>query len=114
MKTATKVWLGIFVVVLAFISWWMYFTFGLPRYHADAKGDLVSGTTKLVLVSKMLPNDHTNITIPHLIPFWRSIGIVDGSMAGHLWGFTDHDNLYVLYQPNTEMPWQTVYKYAAN
>ncbi|WAH37441.1 hypothetical protein [Alicyclobacillus dauci] len=107
-----SVWIGVLVIIGALVLWWAYFTYWVPRFHMDSKGDLVSGNTKLVLVSQMLPNDKVKITTPRMIPFWKSIGIVDGSTPGRLWNFTYDGNRYVLYEPNVEMPWKTVYKYA--
>ncbi|KRW91113.1 hypothetical protein SD51_11115 [Alicyclobacillus tengchongensis] len=99
------------VVILTVVLWWAHFIFWLPHFHEDAQGNLVSGTTKLILVSKLLPGDNSGIVVPRRIPFWHSIGIVDGDMDGRLWKFTEHGRQYVLYEPNTEMPWQWVYKY---
>ncbi|MCL6442201.1 MAG: hypothetical protein K6T83_01835 [Alicyclobacillus sp.] len=101
-------------IVVLLVLWWVHFMFWLPHFHEDAQGDLVSGKTKLVLVSKLLPGDKTGITVPDTLWFWDSVGIVDGNMDGRLWKFTEHGRQYVLYQPNTEMPWRWVYTYAAN
>jgi hypothetical protein len=60
----------------------------------------------------MLPNEKVRITIPQFIPFWKTIGLVEGEDSGRLWRFTYKGKQYVLYEPNTEMPWQTIYKYS--
>jgi len=88
--------------------------FWVPHFHEVQRGDLVSGNTRLILVSKLLPGDKSGITVPNQNPFWKSIGVVDGSMDGRLWKFTDHGKQYVLYVPNTEMPWHWVYKYSVD
>ncbi|GMA56966.1 hypothetical protein C7445_108157 [Alicyclobacillus sacchari] len=98
-------------LILTIVLWWAHFIFWLPHFHVDAQGDLVSGKTRLILVSKLL-GGKSGITVPERIPFWDSIGIVDGNIGGRLWKFTEHGQKYVLYQPSTEMPWQWVYKYA--
>jgi hypothetical protein len=111
-KVVKIILFSLFGVIVALILWWSHFMFWLPHFHEDEKGNLVSGDTKLVLVSKMLPDDKSGITIPNSLPFWDSIGIVDGDMDGRLWKFTDKGEQYVLYIPNTEMPWHWVYRYS--
>ncbi|GLV12979.1 hypothetical protein Heshes_06630 [Alicyclobacillus hesperidum] len=112
MQRLTKIAMGIIsVAMVVAILWWAHFIFWLPHFHEDAQGNLVSGTTKLILVSKLLPGEKSGITVPERMPFWDSIGIVNGNMDGQLWKFTEHGRQYVLYRPNTEMPWQWVYKY---
>ena len=48
----------------------------------------------------------------NILPFWKTIGIVDGEMDGTLWEFTDKGKKYVLYCSNAEMAMPDIYKYA--
>jgi hypothetical protein len=100
------------VLVVMFVLWWSHFRFFEPAFHFEGTNykNLVSGNSKLMLVSSPT-NEKAKIKAPDSLPFWKIIGYVKGRDSGTLWGFTYKGEKYVDYKPNTEMPWDDVYKY---
>ena len=84
----------------------------MPTFHFEGTNykNLVSSNTRLKLVTDP-SNGNSKIKIPDTLPFWKTVGYVKGKNSGTLWEFTYEGKKYVDYKPNTEMPWDDVYKY---
>ncbi|WP_445491641.1 hypothetical protein [Niallia sp. 03133] len=108
-----KLIISAIIIMLSFIIWWTNCVFFVPHFQAGPNNTLVSKNTKLELVTDSEP-EKLGIHVPNFLPFWKTIGEVDGDMDGTLWEFTDKGNNYILYTANTEMPWQYIYKYSTN
>lgn len=108
-----KIISSILIIAFLFISWWAKYLFFEPHFKAGSNNTLVSKNTKLVLVTTEPEADKLGIHVPSFIPFWKTIGVVDGKMKGTLWEFKDKGNTYVSYYPNGEMVIGSVYKYSS-
>lgn len=87
--------------------------FFVPHFQAGSNNTLVSKNTKLVFVTMIPDAEKLGIHVPNSIPFWKTIGVVDGEMKGTLWEFTDKGKKYVVYFHDGEMVVGDVYKYSS-
>lgn len=108
-----KLIISIVIIIILFMSWWAKYLFFVPHFQAGPNNTLVSKNAKLVLVTNSPEPEKLGIGVPKFIPFWRTIGVVDGEMDGTLWEFTDKGKKYVSYYPNGEMDVGSVYKYSS-
>jgi hypothetical protein len=108
-----KLILPIVIMMILSISWWAKYLFFVPHFQAGPKNTLVSKNTKLVLVAISPEAEKLGIHIPNFIPFWKTIGVVDGEMKGTLWEFNDNGKTYVSYHPDVEMDVGSVYRYSS-
>lgn len=100
------------IILILFMSWWAKYLFFVPHFQAGPNNTLVSKNLKLELVSPSFESKKFGINDPGFLPFWKTIGIVDGKMDGTLWEFSDKGKTYVLYCSNSEMALSDIYKYA--
>ncbi|HJV16149.1 MAG TPA: hypothetical protein VJ546_01985 [Bacillales bacterium] len=85
--------------------------FFVPHFQAGPNNTLVSQNTKLVLFTIEPEAEKLGIHVPSFIPFWKTIGVVDGEMKGTLWEFQDNGKIYVSYHLDVEMNVGSIYKY---
>jgi hypothetical protein len=103
--------LGI-IILLSFVLWWAKYLFFMPHFQEGPNKTLVSKNIKLELVTDSPEPEKLGISVPGFLPFWKTVGTVDGEMDGTLWEFNNKGKKYVLYTANTEMPWSYIYKYS--
>ncbi|MDP4164448.1 MAG: hypothetical protein Q8898_15230 [Bacillota bacterium] len=103
----------IVILIILFMAWWARYLFFVPHFHAGPNNTMVSKNAKLVLVTNSPKPEKLGIHVPNFIPFWKTIGVVDGDKGGTLWEFTDKGKKFVSYYPNGEMVVGSVYKYSS-
>ena len=106
-----KLMIPIAIIIILLMSWWAKYLFFVPHFQARPNNTLVSKNTKLVLVAISPEAEKVGIHIPSFIPFWKTIGVVDGEMKGTLWEFKDEGKTYVSYYSDGEMVVGSVYRY---
>ncbi|NHM30882.1 hypothetical protein [Neobacillus terrae] len=79
-----KLIIPIAIIIILFLTWWTKYLFFVPLFHAGPNNTLISMNTKLVLVTISPEAEKLGIHIPSFIPFWKTIGEVDGEMKGTL------------------------------
>jgi hypothetical protein len=102
----------VLIITFLFISWWAKYLFFVPHFNEGPNNTLVSKNTKLVFVTIEPDAEKLGIHVPGFIPFWKTIGVVDGKMKGTLWEFKDNGKIYVSYFHDGEMDVGSVYKYS--
>jgi hypothetical protein len=100
------------ISLLTFMTWWSKFLFFVPHFQAGQNKTLVSTHAQLELVTESPEPEKEGINVPNFIPFWKTIGTVDGKAKGTLWEFDDKGKKYVLYSADGEMTWSYVYQYS--
>lgn len=108
-----KLIIPIVIIIILLMSWWAIYLFFVPHFQAGQNNTLVSKNTELVLVAISPEAEKLGIHIPSFIPFWKTIGVVDGEMKGTLWEFQDKGKTYVSYYSDGEMDVGSVYKYSS-
>jgi hypothetical protein len=106
-----KLIITIAIIIVLLMSWWAKYLFFVPHFQAGPHNTLVSKNSKLVLVAIAPEAEKKGIHIPRFIPFWKTIGVVDGEMKGTLWEFKDKRKTYVTYYSDGEMVVGSVYQY---
>ncbi|NHM34000.1 hypothetical protein [Neobacillus terrae] len=109
-----KLIISFVIMMILFILWWAKYLVFVPHFQAGPNNTLVSRNTELVLVAISPEAEKSGIHIPGFIPFWKTIGVVDGEMKGTLWEFKDNGKTYVSYHPDVEMDVGSVYKYSSS
>ncbi|MEH7094943.1 hypothetical protein [Neobacillus vireti] len=104
-----KLLIGISISLILLLSWWSKYLFFVPHFQPGPNNTLISKNAKLVLVPDP---ERLGIHEPNFIPFWKTIGVVDGEMKGTLWGFTDKGKKYVSYYHDGEMVVGSIYRYS--
>lgn len=99
------------ILIILLILWWAKYLLFVPHFQAGPNNTLVSKNTILVLVTISPEAGKLGIHIPSFIPFWKTIGVVDGDMKGTLWEFKDKGKTYVSYYSYREMDVGSIYKY---
>ena len=106
-----KLIIPVVIIIVLFLSWWAKYLFFVSHFQVGNENTLVSRNTELVFVAVSPEAEKLGIHIPNFIPFWKTIGVVDGEMKGTLWEFKDKGKTYVSYHPDVEMDVGSVYKY---
>lgn len=107
-----KLIISVVIILILFILWWAKYLFFVPHFQAGPNNTLVYKNVKLELVTHSPEPEKLGIIVPDFLPFWKTIGVVDGETTGALWEFTDKGKKYVLYYPYIEMAMPDIYKYA--
>ncbi|KAA0547021.1 hypothetical protein FZW96_13640 [Bacillus sp. BGMRC 2118] len=109
-----KISVSIIVLIVLFVLWWVKCVYFIPQFQNGPNKSLVSADVRLELVTDSPEPEKLGVIVPKFIPFWKTVGKVEGEIEGTLWEFTSNGDKYVLYSAKTEMPWRYIYKYTEN